>query len=100
GSRPMLALGVSNGFAYTWDDTQPQGSRVVPGSMALNGTPLSATATYRVALPNFLQEGGDLFTAFTAGTNAVGGPDDVSALTAYLGANPGLTPPADRVAGL
>ena len=37
GSRPMLALGVSDGFTYTWDATQPQGSRVVPGSMKLNG---------------------------------------------------------------
>ncbi|MGL4176942.1 MAG: bifunctional metallophosphatase/5'-nucleotidase [Dermatophilaceae bacterium] len=100
GSRPMLALGVSNGFAYTWDAAQPQGFRVVPGSMSLNGTPMSPTATYRVALPNFLQEGGDLFTAFAGGTNLVGGPEDVPALTAYLGANPGLAPPADRIAGL
>ncbi|MGL5928322.1 MAG: bifunctional metallophosphatase/5'-nucleotidase [Dermatophilaceae bacterium] len=100
GSRPMLALGVSSGFIYTWDAAQPQGSRVVPGSMSLNGTPISATATYRVALPNFLQEGGDLFTAFAGGTNLVGGPEDVPALTAYLGANPGLAPPADRIAGL
>ena len=37
GTRPMLALGVSEGFTYAWDATQPQGSRVVPGSMELNG---------------------------------------------------------------
>ena len=42
---PMLALGVSNGFTYTWDATQPQGSRVVPGSMMLNGTPIVDTST-------------------------------------------------------
>ena len=68
GTRPMLALGVSEGFTYTWDATQPQGSRVVPGSMMLNGTPIADGSTYRVATLNFLADGGDLFTVanFTA----------------------------------
>lgn len=100
GSRPMLALGVSNGFTYSWDATQPQGSRVVPGSMKLNGVPLDPNATYRVGTLNFLQQGGDLFTGFTAGTNLVGGPEDLAAFVSYLGANSPLSPPADRIAGL
>ncbi len=37
GSRAMLALGVSKGFTYGWDASNPQGSRVVNGSMMLNG---------------------------------------------------------------
>jgi hypothetical protein len=31
GSRPMLALGVSQGFTYEWNANNPQGSRVVEG---------------------------------------------------------------------
>ncbi|MBK6887577.1 MAG: bifunctional metallophosphatase/5'-nucleotidase [Tetrasphaera sp.] len=98
--RPNLGLGVSAGFAYTWDATQPQGSRVVPGSMTLNGVPMSMTATYRVGTINFLANGGDSFTGFQAGTNLVGGKEDLANLADYLGAHPGITPPADRVAGL
>ncbi len=100
GSRPMLALGVSAGFTYEWDASQPRGSRVVAGSMRLNGSPLSATGTYRVSMANFLAEGGDLFTAFTKGTALTGGPEDLTALVDYLSANRGLTPPGSRVAGL
>jgi 5'-nucleotidase len=100
GSRPMLALGVSEGFTYTWDESQPQGSRVVPGSMMLNGVPIDLAATYRVGTLNFLADGGDLFTAFTSGTNRVGSAEDLVNLVAFLQANPGITPPPDRVTGL
>ena len=100
GSRPMLAMGVSNGFSYTWDATQPQGSRVVPGSMSLNGTPISPTATYRVGTLSFLADGGDSFTAFTGSTNRLGGGEDLANLVAYFESHPGLTAPADRIGGL
>lgn len=98
GSRPMLALGVSDGFTYTWDATQPQGSRV--SDMALNGTPLTMDGSYRVSTLSFLQEGGDSFTAFSNGTNLQGGPEDLANLVAFLGANPDLTAPESRVDGL
>ena len=100
GSRPMLALGVSNGFSYDWDASQPQGSRVVGGSMMLNGTPIDMNATYRVGTLSFLQEGGDLFTAFKLGTDLKGGPEDIPAVVDYLGAHPGVTAPASRIGGL
>ena len=100
GTRPMLALGVSEGFTYTWDDTQPQGSRVVPGSMMLNGTPIVDAATYRVATLNFLADGGDLFTTFTQATNRVGSDGDLESFVAFLEANQGLSAPEDRVSGL
>ncbi|WP_161965053.1 cell wall-binding repeat-containing protein [Ornithinimicrobium cerasi] len=96
--RPYLALGVSEGFSYTWDDTQPEGSKV--SGMTLDGVPLDLTATYRVSTLNFLQQGGDNFSAFTLGTNLTGGPEDLAAFVAYLQANPGLTAPEDRVTGL
>jgi len=100
GSRPMLALGVSEGFSYTWDADRPQGERVVPGSMTLNGTPIDPAATYRVSTLNFLAEGGDSFTAFTEGTDVLGGAEDLANLVDFLEAHPGLTPPEDRVSGL
>ncbi len=100
GGRDNLGLGVSDGFGYTWDATQPQGSRVVPGSMTLNGVPMDMAATYRVGTLNFLANGGDSFTGFMAGTNLLGGKEDLANLVDYLGTHPGLTPPPDRVAGL
>lgn len=100
GSRPMLALGVSKGFSYEWDASQPQGSRVVGGSMSLDGKPIETESTYRVGTLNFLADGGDLFTAFTEGTNRLGGPDDLASFVEFLEANPGLSAPGSRVAGL
>ncbi|TQM95329.1 2',3'-cyclic-nucleotide 2'-phosphodiesterase (5'-nucleotidase family) [Ornithinimicrobium humiphilum] len=98
GSRPMLALGVSDGFTYTWDASQPQGSRA--SDLRLNGEPLDPDGVYRVSTLNFLQEGGDSFTAFTEGTNLLGGPEDLAAFIAYLQANPGISAPPDRISGL
>lgn len=97
-SREYLALGVSEGFSYTWDDTQAQGSKV--SGMELNGVALDLGETYRVSTLNFLQGGGDQFTAFTNGTNLLGGPEDLGNLVSYLTANPGLSAPGDRVDGL
>ncbi|MFK5636094.1 cell wall-binding repeat-containing protein [Ornithinimicrobium sp. LYQ103] len=97
--RPTLALGVSEGFSYTWDDSQPQGSRV--STMELNGVPLAMATGYRVSMYNFLQEGGDMFTAFTAGTDLTGGPEDLANLVNYFQTvSPVSSPGSDRVDGL
>jgi 5'-nucleotidase len=98
--RPNLALGVSEGFTYQWDASQPAGSRVVPGSMMLNGTAIDPGATYRVGTLNFLADGGDQFTAFRQGTNRLGGAEDLQNLVDFFKAHPGLTAPASRVDGL
>ena len=100
GSRPMLALAVSEGFSYTWDALAPQGSRVVAGSMKLNGVPLDMAATYRVGTLNFLADGGDLFTAFKLGTNRLGGPEELANLVEYFKNHPGLKAPVSRIDGL
>jgi 5'-nucleotidase len=48
---------------------------------------------------NFLAGGGDGFTVLTGGTNAVTGPIDLDAFTAYLGAaSPVPAPALDRIA--
>lgn len=70
--------------------------------MRLDGVALVPGQTYRVATLNFLADGGDSFTAFKAGTNRLGGPEDLANLVAYLDANtpPGLTAPPSRIIGL
>ncbi len=96
-TRPVLALNPSEGFTYTWD---PGAHEVVEGSMELDGDPIVADQTYRVATLNFLADGGDGFTAFQEGDNLLGGPADLENLVAYLEANPGLSVTPDRVGGL
>jgi 5'-nucleotidase len=47
---------------------------------------------------SFLAEGGDNFSIFSEGTDAVGGVQDLDALEAYLSANSPVRPPAvDRI---
>lgn len=98
--RQQLALGVSEGFSYTWDGSQPEGQKVVAESIMLNDAPVDPATTYRVATLNFLAAGGDQFTVFTEGTNVLGGAEDLANLVDFLLAHPGLTPPEDRVSGL
>ncbi|MTV37280.1 bifunctional metallophosphatase/5'-nucleotidase [Duganella radicis] len=78
-------LQVSDGFWYEWDATQPEGRKIVPGSVKLNGSPLQMDATYRVVTNNFLAEGGDGFPTFAKGSNrAPTNIRDIDALTTYL----------------
>jgi 5'-nucleotidase len=61
---------------------------------------VNPTDTFRVTMNNFLATGGDGFTVFNEGTNALGGAQDIDAFAAYLtAAGPaGLpVPPLDRV---
>ncbi|GAB3074218.1 bifunctional metallophosphatase/5'-nucleotidase [Micromonospora schwarzwaldensis] len=74
------------------------GSRVVRGSLTINGTPVTDTATYRVTVNNFLAGGGDGFSVLTGGTNAVTGQIDLDAFTAYLTEKSPVSAPAlDRI---
>jgi 5'-nucleotidase len=78
-------LQVSNGFYYRWDESKPKGSRIVPGSVRLNGVPLEDGQTYRVVANNFLAEGGDDFPAFAKATNKNDTQiRDLDALMSYL----------------
>ncbi|WP_432382014.1 bifunctional metallophosphatase/5'-nucleotidase [Duganella sp. P38] len=78
-------LQVSDGFSYAWDEFKPEGGRVVPGSVKLNGAQLEMDSTYRVVTNNFLAEGGDGFPAFKQGSNrAPTNIRDIDALIEYL----------------
>jgi 2',3'-cyclic-nucleotide 2'-phosphodiesterase (5'-nucleotidase family) len=98
--RPVLILGISRGFAFTYNPAGAFGDRVDPASITLNGTVIDPAASYRIVTNNFLADGGDEFTVFRDGTNRIGGGDDLEALTDYLGANAPVAPPSDRIAGI
>lgn len=93
-SRPVLHLGVSTGFTYTYLPDNPAGQRIT--SMTLNGTPISPTGTYRVTMNSFLAAGGDNFFTLAGGTDqATTGDNDLTMLTAYIAENSPVT--ADTV---
>jgi 5'-nucleotidase len=75
----------SAGFTYSWSNAAAAGSKV--SNMRLNGTPIDLAANYRVTVNSFLAEGGDGFSTLIAGTNRLGGAQDVDALIAYFAAN-------------
>ncbi|MYM21771.1 bifunctional metallophosphatase/5'-nucleotidase [Duganella sp. FT135W] len=78
-------LQVSEGFWYEWDPAQPEGRKIVAGSVKLNGIPLEMDKSYRVVTNNFLAEGGDGFSTFTKGASrAPTNIRDIDALTSYL----------------
>jgi 5'-nucleotidase len=87
GDKPATRglLQVSEGFTYRYDLRRPEGERVVPGSITLNGVPIEDNASYRIAVNAFLAEGGDAFPMFAKGSNRVEtGIRDVDSLTRYL----------------
>lgn len=95
-------LQVSQGFEYAYDFTRPAESRVVPGSIKLDGIPLDPLAGYRVEMNSFLATGGDNFTVFNEGTDQLGGEVDLDAMERYFAAAtapvaPNTTPRIVRV---
>ncbi|MET0929199.1 MAG: 5'-nucleotidase C-terminal domain-containing protein [Aeromicrobium sp.] len=66
-SRAYLQLGTSDNVSYTYDATRPQGDRIL--EIRVDGEPIVAGATYRVATFSFLAAGGDNFRAFKNGQN-------------------------------
>ncbi|MCK6572015.1 5'-nucleotidase C-terminal domain-containing protein [Myxococcota bacterium] len=87
-------LQVSEGFTYTWDAKRPIGSRILAETVKLDGVVLDPTATYRVAMNNFIADGGDGFSVFKAGTDRVAGAIDVDAFSTYVGEKSPLAVPA------
>lgn len=95
GFNDPSVLAPSQGFGYTFDLSQPEGSRIV--GMALNGKPIDPKVNYRVVVNNYLASGGDSIKAFTKGRD-ITDPNivDIDALIAWIAG--GRTPPkADRV---
>jgi 5'-nucleotidase len=86
------AFSPSAGFAFAFDLSRPLGSRVF--EVTLDGAPIDAARTYRVTMNSFLASGGDSFTVFREGTDAVTGSVDLDATEEWLRANPNAAFPA------
>jgi 5'-nucleotidase len=94
-TNPRVLL-PSAGFTYSYDVTQAAGSRI--SDMRLNGIPIADTTFYRVTMNSFLATGGDNFTVFNQGSDALGGELDIDAFEAYLHANTPIgAPPTNRI---
>ncbi|MCQ9369672.1 bifunctional metallophosphatase/5'-nucleotidase [Corynebacterium sp. 35RC1] len=90
-SRPVLALGWSDNFTYTYNPQAEAGKRFIAGT--IDGQPLDPAALYVVAGSTFLLEGGDGFPALANGSKLTNtGLMDVTAFTEFLANNPTLTP--------
>ncbi len=101
-SRPILHLGVSEGFTYDLSTTVVAGdcTAITVSNMKLNGVAIGLATTYQVTMNNFLADGGDNFDTF--GTIdpflRIDGGVDIDALVEYFGANSPVAPPStDRV---
>ena len=68
--------------------------------MWIDGVEVTPTDSFRVTMNSFLAAGGDGFTVFNEGTEALGGAQDIDALVAaFAAAEPaGIAVPApDRI---
>ena len=92
----LRILSPSSGLRFGYDLSKPTGARITFAT--LNGEAIDDGKSYRVAVSDFLSNGGDLFTGFTKGTNATIGPTDLEAFIAFVGRS-GLTtlPKLDRI---
>jgi 5'-nucleotidase len=92
-------LQVSSTFRYEQDLTASTCETKI-GDMWINDVLVQPTDSFRVTMNNFLATGGDGFTVFNEGTNALGGAQDIDALVAYFraaGATGIAVPALDRI---
>ena len=104
GQGTQRVLQISNGLRYSWSAAAPPCAKIVdvtftptdvtvtppvptgaPEAVVVGGVVQNPSKTYRVTINNFIATGGDGFTTFIAGTNPLGGAQDIDALTAYFG---------------
>lgn len=74
-------LQISNTFRYEQDPAAATCADRI-GRMWVNGTEVAPGDSFRVTMNNFLAFGGDGFTVFNEGTNALGGAQDIDAFVA------------------
>ncbi len=101
GQTTQRILQISDGFSYVRNAAAAACADKVSG-LTLSGQPIVPATTYRVTMNNFLAGGGDGFTVFNQGTNALGGAQDIDALVAYFGSflpNAVPNPPMNRITG-
>ncbi len=88
GQATDRTLQISAGFSYQLSTAAlpttptPEQCAAKIGTISLGGTPIDPGASYRVTMNSFLATGGDGFTTFNAGIDALGGAQDIDALIA------------------
>jgi 5'-nucleotidase len=114
GQRGDHFLQPSNGFRFSWRASAPACAKIVdatftptdvgmtppritgPAQVVVRGGVVPDPArTFRVTVNNFMATGGDRLGVLTAGTNRVGGAQDIDALVRYLSATVAPRPPFD-----
>jgi 5'-nucleotidase len=83
---------------YQW--TTAGGPHVVDGSVSFDrgATPIDKAASYRVAVNNFMADGGDNYTVLRSCTQPLGGDVDLDAFARYLTAHaPVASPVLNRI---
>lgn len=101
-SRPVLHLGVSDGFTYDLevDIVARDCINVTVSNVMLDGFDLDLGGTYMVTVNSFLADGGDNFITFREidPSTHIDGGSDLEALVHYLGTFSPIDPPStDRV---
>jgi 5'-nucleotidase len=99
GQTVKRILQVSNTFSYEQNEAAAACADKI-GRMFVSGVEVTPTASFRVTMNNFLAFGGDGFTVFNEGTDALGGAQDIDALVAaFAAAEPGgiAVPPLNRI---
>lgn len=85
-------LSPSEGFSYSWNSRGAICEKVDAGSMKINGSVVLPEGKYRVTVNNFLADGGDQMYVLKRGSDLVGGPLDIDAMTSYFARHPSVAP--------
>jgi 5'-nucleotidase len=99
GQAVQRILQVSNTFRYEQNAAATTCAERI-GRLFVAGVEVTPTDSFRVTMNSFLAAGGDGFTVFNEGTDALGGAQDIDALVAaFATAEPaGIpVPPLDRI---
>jgi 5'-nucleotidase len=99
GQITQRILQVSSTFSYERDLAATTCTERI-GRMWVNGVEVAPTDVFRVTMNSFLAAGGDGFTVFNEGTDALGGAQDIDALiAAFAAAEPAgiAVPPLTRI---
>jgi 5'-nucleotidase len=71
GASGQFGMVQVSGLSFTYDPSQPVGSRVTSTTVNATGQELQPAATYRVVTNDFMYNGGDNYTMFKQGANPV-----------------------------
>ncbi len=99
GQTTRRILQVSSTFRYEQAPTATTCEGRI-GRMFVDGVEVAPTDSFRVTMNNFLAAGGDGFTVFNEGTDALGGAQDIDAfVAAFAAAEPAgiAVPPPNRI---